>query len=88
MTTNDLKLLSFYFAKMYVVMAVIYCVYIWTVEQTHHASIRTAIALLAFSVITLLPERFAKTQLTETLVMCLGVTGTTILLLVTIFQSK
>lgn len=88
MTTNDLKLLSFYFAKMYVVMAVIYCVYIWTVEQTYHASIRTAIALFAFAVITLLPERFAKTQLTETLVMFFGVTGTTILLLVTIFQSK
>lgn len=82
MTRNDLKLLSVYFAKLYVVGVVLYCVYLWLYVQTYPASIRTAIALLAFAVMTLLPDRFAKSRLGEIFVMMFGVVGITILLLV------
>lgn len=87
MTSRDLKLLLFYLARFYAVFAVAYCVYIWLAVQTHHASIRTAIALLAFAVCVLLPERFATHSLSETLIALFGLTGTTVLLLVTISQA-
>lgn len=82
MTRNDLKLLSFYFAKVYVVVVVFYCVYLWLYVQTYPASLRTAIALLAFAVMTLIPERFAKSRLGEVFVMIFGVVGISILLMV------
>lgn len=84
MTRNDLKLLSFYFAKVYVVFVVFYCVYLWLYVQSYPASIRTAVALLAFAVMTLLPERFAKSRLSESLIMLFGVVGTSILLVVSL----
>lgn len=87
MTVNDLKLLCFYLSRTYVILAVAYCVYLWTVAQTHPASIRTAIALLAFAVITLLPERFCRTVISEKLMMAFGVIGTSILLAVTVSQA-
>lgn len=88
MTVNDLKLLPYYPVKIYVVSVVAYCVYLWIIAQTHPASIRTTIALLAFAVITLLPERFSKTALTENLMMAFGVIGTSILLAVTVSQAS
>lgn len=88
MTARDLKILAFYLGKAYVVAVVFYCVYLWTNVQTYHTSIRTVIALLAFAVLTLLPERFAKTRLSETLVMIFGIAGTTILLLVVQSQQS
>ncbi len=87
MTRNDLKLVCFYLARIYVLAAVIYSVYLWTSVQTHHASVRTAIALLAFAVCTLLPERFSKNALSERLVMLFGVIGTTIMLIVVYEQA-
>jgi|GEM_PF-4444425 len=84
MTRNDIKLLCFYFTKFYVVVVVIYCAYLWLFVQTYPASLRTAIALLAFAVMTLIPERFAKNHLTERLIMLFGVSGTSILLLVSL----
>ena len=84
MTANDLKFLSYYFAKLYVVVVVVYCVYLWLFVQTYPASLRTAVALLAFAVMTLLPERFAKSHLAENLIMLFGVVGTSILLVVSL----
>lgn len=88
MTRNDLKLLSVYFAKLYVVGVVFYCVYLWLYVQTYPASIRTAIALLAFAVMTLIPERFAKSRLSEWLIMVFGVIGTSLLLLASLNALK
>ena len=87
MTRHDFELVCFYLARFYVVIVVIYCVYLWTSVQTHHTSVRTAIALLGFAVCTLLPERFAKHRLHERLIMLFGVIGTTVMLIVVYKQS-
>ena len=71
------------FAKAYVVLAVTYCVYIWTAgPSAPSGSLRTAIAVIGFGLCVWLPERFTENRFAVPLLMTFGVFGTTVMLFV------
>ncbi len=67
-------------AKAYVAVAIAYCVYIWTVgPYAGTASLRTAVAVIAFGLCVWLPERFTKNPYAVPLLEVFGVSGTTVM---------
>jgi len=76
-------------AKVYVTLALAYCVYIWTVVlPLGTASLRTAIAAIAFPLCVWLPERFTDNRFAMPMLKVFGVVGTTIMLAVIHEQSS
>jgi hypothetical protein len=76
-------------AKVYVALALAYCVYIWTVVlPLGTASLRTAIAVIAFSLCVWLPERFTENRFAMPMLKVFGVVGMTVMLVVIHKQSS
>ena len=70
-------------AKAYVVLAIAYCVYVWTAgESARSGSLRTAIAVIGFGLCAWLPERFTDNRFAVPLLMAFGVVGTTVMVIV------
>ena len=77
------KLVLEMIAKAYVVLAIAYCVYVWTAgPKAPNGSLRTAIAVIGFGLCVWLPERFTENRFAVPLLMAFGVFGTTIMLFV------
>ena len=76
-------------AKAYVVLALAYCVYIWTAAlPPGTASLRTAVAVIAFFLCVWLPERFTENRFAMPMLKVFGVVGITIMLVVVHEQSS
>jgi hypothetical protein len=76
-------------AKVYVALTLAYCVYIWTVVlPLGSASLRTAIAVIAFSLCVWLPERFTENRFAMPMLKVFGVVGMTVMLVVIHKQSS
>jgi hypothetical protein len=78
--TRELRFVLGAAAKAYVTVAIAYCVYIWTVgPYAGSASLRTAVAVIAFGLCVWLPERFTKNPYAVPLLEVFGVFGTTVM---------
>ena len=76
-------------AKAYVTLAMAYCVYIWTVVlPLGSASLRTAIAVIAFFLCVWLSDRFTENRFAIPMLKVFGVVGMTIMLVAIHEQSS